>query len=156
MKMNHRFRTLVFSLAAALLLVSQTAQGQQNNSAAMLGYKDPGTSTLIGVLITGGGQFYSGETTKGATLLGIGLGSLVIGAAASGVSCSEYSCSTNTAPLLLGYAGYLGTWLYGLMDAGDAARRHNAALGLKTVGAVPVVKTFSDGRKGMGISVALP
>lgn len=154
--MNRYFRSVVFIVSAAILLSSQTAQGQQNNSANMLGYKDPGTSTLIGVLITGGGQFYSGETTKGATLLGIGLGSLVVGAAASGVSCNGYSCSSNTAPLLLGYVTYLGTWVYGLMDAGNAARRHNTSLGLKTVGAVPVVQTFADGRKGLGISVNLP
>ncbi len=126
---------LVIATTASILLVGQTARSQQNNSSMnMLGYKDPGTATLIGVLVTGGGQFYSGETTKGATLLGIGLGSLVVGAAASGTSCGTYSsyssCSTNTAPLLLGTLAYLGTWVYGIMDAGNAARRHNTSLGL--------------------------
>lgn len=155
--MNQFLRGIIVAVAAGVALVGQVAHGQQNSSSVnMLGYKDPGTATLIGVLVTGGGQFYSGETTKGATLLGIGLGSLVVGASASGVSCSGYSCSSNTAPLLLGTLAYFGTWIYGIMDAGNAARRHNTSLGLKTIGATPVVQTFADGRKGYGMSISLP
>ncbi|MCU1291633.1 MAG: hypothetical protein JWP08_483 [Bryobacterales bacterium] len=158
---NRALRAAIIALTASFLLGSQVAQSQQSNSSMnMLGYKDPGTSTLIGVLVTGGGQFYSGETTKGATLLGIGLGSLVLGAAASGTSCGTYasysSCSTNTTPLLIGTLAYIGTWVYGIMDAGNAARRHNTSLGMKTIGATPMVRVLADGRKGMGISVALP
>jgi hypothetical protein len=155
--MNRCLRSAIVALSAAILLVGQAAQGQQNSpSGNMLDYKDPGTSTLIGVLVTGGGQFYSGETTKGAALLGIGLGSLVVGVAASGVSCSGYSCSSNTAPLVLGTLAYFGTWIYGIMDAGNAARRHNTSLGLKTIGTQPVVRSFADGRRGIGISVSVP
>ena len=43
------------------------------------GKKDTGTATLISVLITGGGQIYTGETNRGLLLLGGGLGSVVVG-----------------------------------------------------------------------------
>ena len=99
-------------------------------------YKDPGTATLISVLITGGGHIYAGETGKGAALLGIGIGAPIIGLVASSstvsASCDFYSCSddTNYTPLLIGFAAGLGAWIYGIADSGKAAHRMNAKQGL--------------------------
>jgi hypothetical protein len=139
---------VVSVLEAPAVPLYQTTSGQ-----VIAGYKDPGTATLFSVVLTGGGHFYSGESKKGAMLLGIGLGSFVVGAAASTASCDGYSCSTNTTPLVLGALAYMGTWVYGIMDAGDAARRHNASVGLRTVGANVMLRQLSAGRTGIGLSI---
>jgi hypothetical protein len=127
--------------------VYQTQAGQM-----LVGYKDPGTATLFSVLLTGGGHFYSGDSKKGAVLLGIGLGSLIAGAAATSASCDAYSCSTSTAPIVVGSLVYLGTWIYGIADAGSAARRHNAAVGLRTVGSRLTLRQLAAGTTGIGLS----
>jgi len=116
------------------------------------GYKDPGTATLIGVLVTGGGQFYSGETGKGAVLLGVGMGGLFLAIGSATASCNYQNCSSGTGTAI-GLLAYLGSWGYGIMDAGNAARRHNAALGLHTAAAMPTIQSFADGRFGFGIAV---
>jgi hypothetical protein len=144
-------------VAIATVSLSSSAFAQQGAGAPYgAGYKDPGTATLFSVLLTGGGHFYSGETRKGATLLGVGLGSFIAGAAMSGgVSCSDYSCSNNTTPLVVGSLVYLGTWIYGIVDSGNAARRQNAIHGFNTVGLSPTVKPLNNGRSGIGLEVAI-
>ncbi|HEX2209800.1 MAG TPA: hypothetical protein VHG93_19120 [Longimicrobium sp.] len=126
------------------------------------GYKDPGTSTLLSVVVPGGGQIYSGETNKGLLLLGGGLGGLMLGVAMSassvGVSCDDdFDCrdDTNYAPMALGYLAYFGTWVYGIIDADDSAHRMNSRRGLAQVlpgGVAPLVATSGDGTR-VGISL---
>ncbi len=135
------------------------AQTQQGSATAAVDYKDPGTSTLLGVLVTGGGQMYSGETSKGLTLLGIGAGSLIAGEVMSASSClsTSLNSSCNVAPLAIGSLVYVGTWIYGLMDAGDAARRHNTANGIKTGAVAPVLRLLpsaSGEHAGIGLSLS--
>ena len=150
---SRRVRQGMMVLLGSITLASSVA-AQQGPGASMAGYKDPGTATLFSVLLTGGGQFYAGETKKGAVLLGLGLGSFIAGAALSTSSCDYYDgCSTNAAPLAIGALAYLGTWIYGIADAGAAARRQNAAHGFSTVGASPTMKTFANGRMGLGLSI---
>ena len=83
--------------------------------------KDPGIAIIIGILIPGGGQIYAGDTSKGLTILGIGYGSLLAG--------NILAVSTGSWELaLLGYAGYLGATVYGILQATDdveAANRRN-------------------------------
>jgi hypothetical protein len=140
--------TPVVSALEAPAPIYQTQSGQ-----VLAGYKDPGTATLFSVLLTGGGHFYAGDAKKGAVLLGVGLGSLIAGAAATGVSCDGYSCSTSTAPFVAGTLVYLGTWIYGITDAGSAARRHNAAVGLRTIGSRLTVRQLATGATGIGVSL---
>jgi hypothetical protein len=138
------------------LLVAGTASAQSTQPA---GYKDPGTATIISVLIPGGGQMYSGETQRGLTLLGIGVGGLVVGTAlsASSVGCDADSCDTETnlLPLAIGYLAYLGSWAYGIMDADDSAERMNAkhrmAVGRAEV--APAVSVAPSGSAQVGINV---
>lgn len=141
-------KTLVqrIGLFAAILTIASTsaAQAQQQNPA---GYKDPGIATIASVVIPGGGQMYSGETKKGVALLGIGMGSLVLGYAASVDGGSA-------APAAVGYLVYLGTWVYGIMDAGDSAHRMNAKNGM-AIGGVQVAPTVGvqDGGTRVGFEV---
>ena len=75
-------------------------------------------ATLLSVLITGGGQIYAGEINRGLTLLGIGVGAIV-----------ATSLTNSTGLALAGLGVYLGTWVYGILDADDSVRRMNAANG---------------------------
>lgn len=120
-------------VAAAALLFATPAAAQHP-----AGYKDPGIATIVSVLLPGGGQMYAGETTRGAMLLGIGMGGLIVGSAAS---------TTSTAPILAGSLLYLGTWIYGIMDASDSANRMNAKRGL-AIGEVQVQPTVGVQREG--------
>lgn len=112
--------------------------------AGMPGYKDPTTATLIGLVITGGGQFYAGETGKGFLLLGGSLAAVLAGSALSGVKCSSGSsglftggCHVDETPLDIGVGIALGAYVYGIIDAPVAARRYDAR-GL-TVGIAPYI-----------------
>jgi hypothetical protein len=151
-------------LIAATLACMLASPVASQSTAPRPGYKDPGTSTLISVLIPGGGQLYSGDTRRGATLLGVGLGGLTLGVAMTagsvGVSCNEsdFSCKddTNYAPMALGYAAYLGAWLYGIIDAGDSAGRMNAKHGITAAlpeGVAPVVAVDPHGAARVGLNL---
>lgn len=150
-------------LFAALLTFSLATPAASQSTAPRPGYKDPGTSTLFSVLIPGGGQLYSGDTRRGVTLLGVGLGGLTLGVAMTagsvGVSCDDdFSCKddTNYAPAALGYAAYLGAWLYGIIDASDSAQRMNTKHGITAVlpqGVAPVVAVDTHGGTKVGLNV---
>jgi hypothetical protein len=81
--------------------------------------------------------------------------------AASSLSCaSDSNCESTTGKMTLGAAGMLaffGSWIYGVMDSGDAARRYNNRYGLAVSGVRPVIVPGMDrGRTGVGLSVDLP
>ena len=152
---------ILLPLALACILAAAPATAQLDARAT---YKDPGTSTLLSVAVPGGGQLYSGETRRGATLLGVGVGGVVLGLAATtssvSVSCdTAYDCEddTNYLPLTLGYAAFLGSWIYGIIDADDSAQRMNAKRGF--TGATqprvaPVVASTRRGGTQVGLAVA--
>jgi hypothetical protein len=59
--------------------------------------------------------------------------------------------------MTLGAAGmvaFFGSWLYGIMDAGDSARRFNTAHGPAS-GIEPLVAPGEGGRTRLGFSVSL-
>jgi hypothetical protein len=147
-------RNLVLSAALSVLAAAAPAAAQQPH---VQNFKDPGTATVLSVVVPGGGQFYSGETGKGAAILGVGMGGLVLGVGLSGVSCSDSSCSTHTAPLLLGSLAYLGAWIYGIADAGHSAERMNTLHGIArlTRGATPTVAHAAGGGTAVGVSLRL-
>ena len=149
-------KRLVLLLVAAALVVAAPIHAQQ---AGGVGYKDPGTSTLLSVLVPGGGQLYSGETGRGLTILGVGLGGLVLGVAATsssvGVSCDDdFDCEddTNYLPMAAGYVAYFGSWIYGIIDADDSANRMNTKRGLAR-SVAPVVAPSSRGGTEVGLTV---
>lgn len=148
MKIHH---TLVALLVGASLVCVRPAGAQQQPA----GYKDPSTATIMSVIIPGGGHLYSGETTKGAMILGVGLGGLVLGTALSaesvGIDCTDdfRACEDNTSylPIAAGYLLYLGSWVYGIMDASDSADRMNSTRGI-TIGDVRMQPTVTVGDEG--------
>jgi hypothetical protein len=119
--------------------------------------KDPSTATRYALLIPGLGQMYAGERVKGAGLLAVSV--VGIGVAGKQLSCAASSdCSAARGSMALGAAGmvaFFGAWLYGIMDAADAAGRFNVAHGVTTVAFEPIVAPGASGRTRVGVSMAV-
>ena len=119
--------------------------------------KDPSAATMYAFFLPGSGQMYAGERAKGAGLLALSM--VGIGVAAKQLSCAAASdCNPTSGGMALGAAGmvaFFGSWLYGIMDAGDAARRFNTAHGVITAGLEPIVAPGAGGRTRVGVSIAL-
>lgn len=115
-------------------------------------YKDGSTATLWSLLITGGGQIYSGETGKGVTMLLSVPVAIVVGYAAS--NCDAYSCQ-NDGPLVAGYLFAVGMYVYSLVDAHNAAARHNALApqAAASLRAEPIMATGVDRSTRLGVAL---
>ena len=125
---------------------------------ASIVHKDPAMATMLSFFLTGAGQMYSGERAKGSALLM--LTAVGVGVAARQLSCATASdCESTTGGLALGAAGtvaFFGSWIYSIVDAGDAARRFNSSHGLIATGVKPFVAPAGGGRTRLGLAVALP
>jgi hypothetical protein len=121
--------------------------------------KDPSMATMYSFFAPGTGHMYADERGKGAGLLALSVTGVVL--AARSLSCAADSqCESTTGGMTLGAAGMLaffGSWIYGVMDSGAAARRYNNRYGLAASRVQPIIVPGMDGgRVGVGISVALP
>jgi hypothetical protein len=110
-------------------------------------WKDGGTATLFGLLITGGGHFYAGEGGKGAMLL-------LLGTAGLGVAVGSECYDSCTAPAV-GLGVYFVTALISIFDAAPAARRHNEREGLVAARPLSLHMKPGGGRVQVGLSVPL-
>ena len=113
--------------------------------------KDGAVGVLFGFLLTGGGQFYAGNNSKGAILLGLSLAEVV--AAVSVVSnCDPYCTDSHitTAQALLLPAVF--NWVYGMATAPGDVRKWNEEHG--AVARVRPMFEPRDGRVAIGIAVA--
>jgi hypothetical protein len=119
--------------------------------------KDPSAATMYAFFLPGSGQMYAGERAKGAGLLALSI--VGIGIATKQLSCAAASdCSSTTGGMALGAVGmvaFFGSWLYGIMDAADAARRFNMAHGVPTAGLEPMVAPGARGQTRVGVSIAV-
>ena len=147
-------RVAIVADATAAAAAPRAALSAADDVDGSLERKDPSMATMLSFFVTGTGQMYAGEPVKGASLLA--LTAIGVGVAAKQLSCSTDSdCESTTGRRALGAAGmvaFFGSWLYGIFDAGDAARRFNAAHGLTTV-ARPIVAP-DRGRTRLGFSVS--
>lgn len=124
-------------------------------------YKDPTTATLFSLLVTGGGQFYSGETGRGLLYLAGGVtgAALVLGAAES--CASDYygtGCSSQSGTAVAGLVLALGSWTVSLIDAHNAAHRHNRRTGTEPAAPARVGAVVAPGARGtalVGVRVAV-
>lgn len=104
-------------------------------------------AVLFGLLLTGGGHMYSGETTTGVLYL---LGTVALAGIAIG-SCTYDSCdeSLTTGALV----GALSLAIYSVVDGAAAASRSNKK-GLRTVSLGPM--QFKPTTLGLALSIPLP
>jgi hypothetical protein len=112
--------------------------------------KDAGVATLLGIVLPGGGHFYSEETGRGVLYMLTAAAAVGIGAALSneneyvsrletvpktssnplGLEFREYlSRRESNTPLLIGAAVASAVWLVSVIDAPRAARRANTKRG---------------------------
>jgi hypothetical protein len=138
-------RVTTFILALFLATAGQLSAQQRAQ-----GFKDPGTATILSVVIPGGGQFYSGETGKGAMILGVGMGGLIVGSA-----LTASSNDASATPFLLGTVAYLGAWVYGIADASESARRMNTKNGVAARIPASVSPVVAPSPAGAGTQVGL-
>ncbi len=97
-------------------------------------WKDPAAATLFSILIPGGGHLYAGEARTGFFLLGSSFLATSVGAVLT-LDSVEADCSagfyepceeaTNYTPLVVGATYAALAYLYGVVDAANAAERHN-------------------------------
>lgn len=142
-------RKMVLPLLCAFLFIAAPARAQQATPPA--GYKDPGTATLLSVVIPGGGQLYSGDMRKGLTLLAVGVGAPTV-ALVVATSTPDHS----VAPLALASLASLGAWVYGIADASSSAKRMNTKHGLARVipeNVAPIMVPNGTGGTQVGLTM---
>ena len=114
--------------------------------------KDGAVGVLFGFLLTGGGQFYAGNNTKGAVLLGLSVAEVVAAVSVVG-QCDPYCTDSQitTAEALLLPAVF--NWVYGMATAPGDVRKWNEAHGV--VARVRPMMRREEGRTGVGLAVGL-
>jgi len=141
-------------LSVAVGAVAQPADSMSTRQAML--YKDPGTATLVGVLIPGAGHMYAGETAKGLGVMAASAGSVATGYYFSTCPGVEGQCSPTF--LYVGIGLHFANWIWSIVDAGDAAQRHNRRLGIAEgqIQVCPVAKPGNASQQGTyGIAVSL-
>jgi hypothetical protein len=113
--------------------------------------KDGGTAVLFGFLLTGAGQFYAGNNTKGAVLLGLSLAEVATAVGVLG-NCDPYCSDSDitTAEVLLLPAVF--NWVYGMATAPGDVRKWNEAHG--AVARVRPMIERERGRTGVGFAIS--
>jgi hypothetical protein len=139
------------AVAAERTAVAMKVEGESPSTALPYARKEGATGVLFGFLLTGGGQFYAGQNTKGAVLLGLSLAE-VAGALSVAERCN-YSCTDSdltTVELLA--LGTVFNWVYGMASAPGDVRKWNEAHA--RVARVRPVMEQQHGRQGVGLAVA--
>ena len=88
--------------------------------------KNPAAAMALSFLLTGGGQFYNGQPTKGLVQLGLGLGSGVIFLV--GIDQCYYATDWDCTVYGIGLAGLLATKIWSMADAWISAEKINQGL----------------------------
>lgn len=118
-------------------------------------YRDPTIALVIGLLVPGGGQFYTGETGRGALYLGISVGAPLLGEMVSASTCNDYVGTCSLTPMYLGVAAALASWIYGAVKAQSSAEAMNQRHGYPSREGLrwtPTVEHLgSTGQVAMGI-----
>jgi len=122
-------------------------------------YRSPRTATVLAVLLVGGGHFYSDEAGRGALLLGISAAGTAVAVRAF-AHCwnAADACERDDRVMIAGAAVGWAAYLTGILDAHDAAHRHNRSAGLeppaRRVGVLVAPGAGGAGAR-VGVSVAL-
>jgi hypothetical protein len=123
------------------------------SSDARVGFaqKDGATGVLFGFLLTGGGQFYAGQNTKGTVLLGLSLAEAVT--AASVINrCNPYCTDSDITSAEVWLLPIVFNWVYGMATAPGDVRRWNEEHA-RVARVRPVIER-EEGRTGLGLTVA--
>ena len=113
--------------------------------------REPVVAFALSLLIPGLGQLYNGPTerTKGIVMMGVAVGTIGMMIAGSDGDCDddedfEFDCDENEALVAVGALGYLGNYIYSLVDAPLRAGAINRQNGL----AFNIQPEYRAGRAG--------
>lgn len=114
------------SSAAAQIIPVPRDQQREAEEEGRGEWKDPEVAKRMAFWYPGGGHLYTGELGRGVTLLtGGAIGTVAVALALFCEASIDFSCQ-NTGPVAAGgLALMLGTWIYGMVDADNSARRVN-------------------------------
>jgi hypothetical protein len=79
--------------------------------------------------LPGAGHVYAGEPAKGVSIFFVSAVPVGLGAALSGCSKSYSPDRCYYTPLYLGLGVHAANWIWSILDADDAVRRHNRRVG---------------------------
>lgn len=155
--------SLNFGLAfviIAILFSSASGQLVSDNPTLDPRYKDENISLILGIIVVGGGHFYSGETGTGALLLGTAIAAPIIGYAVGTDNVDDAfdtgDTSSITGPVYAGIAVSIGVMIYSIIDSPKAARRTNVKNGLAwrdTIQFTPSLLATSSQQTGYGVTM---
>jgi hypothetical protein len=129
--------TITAAACALALAVCGTALPVAAQETATFHQKSGTAATVLSVLVPGAGHIYTGETGKGLALLGIGVGGFTFGAYmwqrnvvddmddCDDIGCALTSSTKHSAWAYAGMLAFVGSWVYGVADAGSSANRMN-------------------------------
>lgn len=132
------------ALAAVLLLVGFPAVGQAQSADALTRYsverKEPAFAAVL-ELVPVVGHVYAGDARRGLTPALVSAGGLVVMIAGAG--------DINTSMITIGYLGYLGGRVWGIVSALDTANDYNTALRVR-------LGLTASRESGLGVGIAIP
>jgi hypothetical protein len=112
--------------------------------------KDGAVGVMFGFLLTGGGQFYAGNNTKGVVLLGLSLAEVVTAVSVIN-GCNPYCTDSDITTFDLLMLPAVFNWVYGMATApGDVRRWNEQHARMSRVR--PILERMG-GRSGMGLAV---
>jgi TM2 domain-containing membrane protein YozV len=122
--------------------------------------KDPGTATILSVLIPGAGQMYAGATSRGLLVLGGFIAAPVAGLLLSSNDGTLDDLASLfggpgaiNEPLYIGLVVGMGIYIWSIVDAAPTTRRMNRARGLAALAKAPVHIAHVDGRRQVGVKI---
>lgn len=128
---------------------ARTPAHEAQRQAPATPYKDPQLATVLSALLVGAGQFYAGDADMGQRLVVTSVVAVWTGSAFSENSARRGEVNNTPIYIGLGVSGL--AWLYGVIDAGNAARRYNARV---DAALSPVAIGTADGvRPGLSLHV---
>jgi hypothetical protein len=129
------------------------AKSEETNDRSSITYarKDGATGVLFGFLLTGGGQFYAGQNTKGAVLLGLSLAEAVTATTVIN-RCNPYCSDSDITSAEVWLLPIVFNWGYGMATAPGDVRKWNEAHA--RVARMRPVMEQRDGRTTLALAVA--
>ena len=153
--------SVIVFMISALSVNPAFSQSNSNNPTQDPRYKDQNTSLILGIVIPGGGHFYSGENGTGAILLGTAVLAPVVSSVIAVNEVSDIdggSSDKAIGALYIGLVFSAAAWIYSIVDSPKAAVRSNVKNGLAwydNIRISPGLLTTNSNELGYGLTFSV-